>query len=153
MKNNSKTGILLIIPIIALVACSGNGVSNLSNSSGSSQDVAVEQMTPPDDYSGFTNPLKRDEANLNEGKELYQANCASCHGSGGEGDGPASGGLNPKPQNLAENQSRLSDSYLFWRISEGGLMDPFYSLMPAWRGLLDEEEIWQIITYVRTMGS
>jgi mono/diheme cytochrome c family protein len=32
-------------------------------------------------------------------------------------------------------------------------MDPFYSLMPAWRGLLDEEEIWQIITYVRTMGS
>jgi hypothetical protein len=57
------------------------------------------------------------------------------------------------PQNLAENQSQLSDSYLFWRISEGGLMDPFYSLMPAWRGLLDEEEIWQIITYVRTMGS
>jgi mono/diheme cytochrome c family protein len=153
MKKYSETGILLIISIIALVACSGNGTSGLSNSSGSSQSGTVDQMTPPDNYSGLTNPLKKDEATLNEGKELYQANCSSCHGSGGEGDGPASGGLNPMPQNLAENQSQLSDSYLFWRISEGGLMDPFYSLMPAWRGLLDEEEIWQIITYVRTMGS
>ena len=72
------------------------------------------------------------------------------NGFTGEGDGTASAGLDPKPQNLAERQSELSDAYLFWRISDGGLIEPFNSLMPGWRGLLSEDQIWQVITYLRT---
>ena len=46
----------------------------------------------------------------------------------------------------------LSDGYLFWRISEGGAMPPFNSAMLAWKGTLSEEEIWQVISYVRTFS-
>jgi len=82
---------------------------------------------------------------------LFQANCSSCHGLTGEGDGTAAAGLEPKPENLARNQSALSDAYLFWRISEGGLIDPFNSLMPTWKGLMSDEKIWQVVSYLRTL--
>lgn len=153
MQPYSRFWKILIILLLVLTGCGGFQGNQLPNSADGDQAGLEELRTPPEDFSGLTNPLKNTEKNLVEGESLYQANCSSCHGSGGEGDGPASGGLNPKPQNLAENQSEQSDAYLYWRISEGGLMEPFNSLMPAWRGLLDEDQIWQIITYVRTMGS
>ena len=152
MKLYSRMGITLIFLILGLAACNSQG-NQPPNSAVGSQAELEEQRIPPEDFSGLTNSLKNTEKNLAEGESLYQANCSSCHGVGGEGDGPASGGLNPKPQNLAETQSNQSDAYLYWRISEGGLMEPFNSLMPAWRGLLDEDQIWQIITYIRTMGN
>ena len=38
---------------------------------------------------------------LEKGRALFQTNCAACHGPGGQGDGPAAQGLNPKPRNFA----------------------------------------------------
>jgi mono/diheme cytochrome c family protein len=42
---------------------------------------------------------KPTDALISKGKALYQSNCASCHGTNGKGDGPASQGLNPPPRN------------------------------------------------------
>jgi mono/diheme cytochrome c family protein len=111
----------------------------------------VRNPDPPEQYAGLNNPFTDDPEAIAEGEILYQANCLSCHGSTGEGDGPAASGLEPPPQNLALRQSNLTDAYLFWRISEGGLIEPFNSIMPGWRGLLSEEKIWQIIAFLRTM--
>ncbi|EQA43870.1 cytochrome C [Leptospira broomii serovar Hurstbridge str. 5399] len=36
---------------------------------------------------------------LEQGKEIFAANCASCHGEKGAGDGLAAANLNPKPRN------------------------------------------------------
>jgi mono/diheme cytochrome c family protein len=105
----------------------------------------------PEQYSGLSNSYVDDSSAISAGETIFEANCASCHGLTGEGDGPASGGLNPPPANLAEKQANMSDAYIFWRISEGGLMEPFNSIMPGWKGLLDEQQIWQIIAYIRTM--
>jgi mono/diheme cytochrome c family protein len=105
----------------------------------------------PEAYQAFSNPYANDPEQIAAGEILYEANCSACHGITGEGDGPASGGLNPPPGNLALRQTTMGDPYLFWRISEGGLMEPFRSIMPGWRGLLDEDEIWQLISYIRTM--
>src|SRR5215213_3550834 len=38
---------------------------------------------------------------LARGAEIYQANCTSCHGASGNGEGPAAKGLEPPPTNLA----------------------------------------------------
>lgn len=152
MYPSSKLGKVSILILLVLSACGGFRGDLLTNASDGSRSETEAKTIPPDDFAGLTNPLKKTEENLAEGESLYQANCSSCHGTGGQGDGPAAGGFNPIPQVLAKNQSEQSDAYLYWRISEGGLMEPFNSSMPAWKGLLDEDQIWQIITYIRTMG-
>jgi len=42
-----------------------------------------------------------------------------------------------------------TDGYLFWTIAEGGM--PIQTAMPVFKGTLKEEEIWQIVTYLRNM--
>lgn len=36
---------------------------------------------------------------LEKGREIFNQNCASCHGEKGAGDGAAAASLNPKPRN------------------------------------------------------
>jgi cbb3-type cytochrome oxidase cytochrome c subunit len=63
------------------------------------------------------------------GHEVYLHNCASCHGQGGEGDGPGAAGLHPRPANLAEHEYTLDRlSFALWNGIAG-------TAMPAWRDL------------------
>ena len=41
----------------------------------------------------------------------------------------------------------MADEYLLWAISEGGA--PFGTDMPAFKDALSQDEIWQIIAYMR----
>jgi mono/diheme cytochrome c family protein len=150
MKKSSRLALsALFVTGMILSACSsGAGLADANSQSGS-----LERPEPPEDFADRTNPLDEDAAAIGEGEILYQANCASCHGATGLGDGPAAAALEPKPQNLAENQSSLTDAYVYWRIAEGGMIAPFNSVMPAWRGILAEEQIWQIVAYLRTLSS
>jgi len=137
----------LIILALGLLSCSGSGTQTAFF--GQEEPASIPDV--PEQYTGLRNPYVEDPDEIAAGEILYEANCAACHGVTGEGDGPASGGISPPPGNLASRHPTMSDSYVFWRISEGGLMEPFNSIMPGWKGLLDEQSIWQIITYMRTM--
>ena len=134
--------------LLMLAACTGGAKTQVDNPVG----VATDQRpTPPVEYADLKSP-KLNNSELGKGQQLYNINCVSCHGEKGLGDGPAAASLNPKPEPLALNQSSLSDSYLFWRISEGGQMEQFKSAMPAWKTILSEEKIWQVIGYLRNFG-
>ncbi|MGB0386292.1 MAG: c-type cytochrome [Ardenticatenaceae bacterium] len=115
--------------------------------------MARHHATIPDEYAGVSNPISADEASLARGEEIYTANCASCHGDGGVGDGPAAEALDPGPTNIAHTGQMLGDDYLLWRISEGGAESPFNSAMPSWKATLDEEARWDAINYIRALGS
>lgn len=80
--------------------------------------------------------------------------CGTYHGPEGKGDGPAAEGLDPKPASLADTQmmAELSDGYLFWRVSEGGIIEPFNSAMPPRKDILTEEQRWEAISFIRTLG-
>lgn len=94
----------------------------------------------PEAYAELTNPVEADEASLERGAELFITHCATCHGDGGMGDGPGGAILDPAPAPIAHTSQMMGDNYLFWRISEGGGMEPFNSAMPVWKGLLDEQD-------------
>ncbi len=108
----------------------------------------------PEAYHDLTNPLAGDDSALAAGKVIYEADCAACHGPQGKGDGPASAALDPKPADLADADmmSEASDAFIFWRVSEGGTMEPFNSAMPSWKQILSEKQRWQVITYVESFS-
>lgn len=148
MFRNPPIALLGLLIIAVSIAACGSQETQTAFFGEESTEI---QFEIPEIYDGLRNPYVNDPEQILVGEQLFEANCASCHGITGEGDGPASGGINPPPGNLAARHPSMSDSYMYWRISEGGLMKPFNSIMPGWKGLLDEESIWQIISYVRTM--
>lgn len=109
----------------------------------------IIHSTPPLEYAGLTNSLKRTAVNLTAGKFLYDANCAPCHGIASNGQGPEARGFWPPPADFTNKETiaALKEGYLFWRIKEGGMDEPFKSAMPAFGDALTDKEIWQIIMY------
>lgn len=86
-----------------------------------------------------------------KGKETFQTTCAACHGAEGKGDGVAAAALDPKPRNLSDAAyvSTLTDEHLYKVISEGGAAVGLSPMMAAWGGTLSEQDIWNVIAYIR----
>ncbi len=104
----------------------------------------------PDDYAGLSSPVAADEESLERGAEIYTTLCATCHGDGGMGDGPAGASLEPPAASVAHTSQMMRDDYLFWRISEGGVS--FQTAMPSFKASLDEQGRWDVINYMRALG-
>ena len=82
---------------------------------------------------------------LARGAEVYQANCAGCHGAIGRGDGPMAKGLQPAPANLADGAGLRDVSPLdyYRRISIGTVG----TAMPAFEGRLPADDRWAAALY------
>ncbi len=96
--------------------------------------------------------LAAEQGEPQRGKVLYQYGCQVCHGNEGRGDGPAAKNFDPSPQDLTDARyvQGLSDDHLFRVIKLGG--GPFGKPnMPAWGGLLKDEEIRDLVAYLRTL--
>ena len=125
---------LLVLIVFTLAACGG----------GSAEAVAT--LAPvPSEFAGKANPFGADAAAA--GATVFKVYCETCHGPQGHGDGPAGAVLDPAPKNLAELQATAGDDYLFWRISTG----KEGTAMVAWKGVLTDDEIWQVISYIHTL--
>jgi mono/diheme cytochrome c family protein len=83
------------------------------------------------------------------GEPLYQRYCSGCHGVDGRGGGknfmPHVGALAKKGYT-----ELLEDSYLAAITAEGGEAFGKSAFMPAWKSKLSEQDIADIIAYIRT---
>jgi mono/diheme cytochrome c family protein len=90
----------------------------------------------------------------NQGKAIYDRYCAACHGATGRGDGPSGAALPIKPSSLADGRlmNPLPDEFLSTIIREGGAAVGLSPLMPGWRAYLGDQQIAQVIGYVRALA-
>ncbi|HEY7518498.1 MAG TPA: copper-binding protein [Methylomirabilota bacterium] len=91
------------------------------------------------------------------GQEIFAAKCALCHGAKGDGKGPGASNLPLKPADFTDGKmvAEMAGNYWVWRVSEGGLVEPFKSkgsAMPAWKSELSMEDRWAVIAYSHTLS-
>lgn len=81
-----------------------------------------------------------DPAMLTEGASHYDTMCVSCHGAPGVEPGEIAMGLDPKPPELASEES-IDPATFFWITKHGVTMTG----MPAWGETHDDASLWSMV--------
>jgi high-affinity iron transporter len=83
---------------------------------------------------------------LENGKAVYEINCAACHGVSGEGNGPVAFAVKPPPRNLVKEPFKAGDSV-------GQIYTTITSGLPSTRMVgypqLKDVDRWAVAYYVR----
>lgn len=93
-------------------------------------------------------------AQIEAGRGIFEANCAACHGPGGQGDGAAAAALDPKPRNLTDAAYMKTRSAETLRkvIAEGGPSAGLSPVMVGWQASLSPDQIDAVLAYVLSLG-
>ena len=95
------------------------------------------------------NPLPATAENIHAGRDNFSRYCFACHGLDGQNTGvPFAEKMSPAvPPLTSPAVQGYTDGQLKWVIDNG----IFPSGMPASKGILSDDEIWQIVVYVRNL--
>ena len=94
------------------------------------------------------------------GKTAYTTNCVSCHGETGKGDGPVGQVLQPPPRDFSAGDFQLdgdgdgtpgSDADLKAVVAKGAGAFGGNQMMAAWGGILSDQDIDNVVAYIRTL--
>lgn len=94
---------------------------------------------------GISVPALDEPARVHEGAEHYSAMCVDCHLAPGITVSEIRAGLLPHPPNLS--QQVIDPRVAFWAIKHGIKA----SGMPAWGQTHDDEEVWNIVSFVHQL--
>ena len=110
-----------------------------------------ETLSPEDRWAvtTYVATLRAGEGDVREGEGLYAAQCASCHGAAGGGDGPLAATLSVRPPALRDLavQGRFSDDELVELVLRGRPGTP----MPGFARVLDAETARKLVAFVRVL--
>lgn len=146
------------------VACSESGKADAKPADVKPTDAKPADVKPADAKPSDAKPTGAKPAGTKPGdvegpaKEaatLLASRCAACHGTAGKGDGPAAGGLNPKPRSFGDPawQKSVTDEHLAKVIVEGGAAVGKSPLMTANPDLKDKPEVVKaLVKAIRAFG-
>jgi cytochrome c oxidase cbb3-type subunit 3 len=105
--------------------------------------IPNSQLQPagPLSSTDIQNPYEGNAWAISEGEKLFGwFNCTGCHAHGGGGIGPA---LNDRNWTYGGEPAQIFESIVKGR-SNG---------MPTWRGRIPDYQVWQLVTYVRSLAN
>lgn len=90
------------------------------------------------------NPIAPTEANLLDGARLYRDKCADCHGRPDNPDSDYGASFYPRAPQFMQARTHLPENQDFYLVKNGVRR----SAMPAWRNIMADSEIWQVVTFL-----
>jgi copper transport protein len=128
-------GLRVAVVVAAVVAGFGVG----------SRAVVEAANQAPAPAATASNPIRQDLDSVLRGRDVYMANCASCHGTDGDGNGPTAAGMLPAPGPLDSAVIGSSPGQLSYVITNGVAG----TRMPGFATILSENDRWDLVNYLR----
>ena len=109
----------------------------------------VAQTKPwvvPANFKSMKNPIATSDVSIKAGQALYVKTCAACHGKTGIGDGPKAKSLKTTVGDFSKAVSQnQTDGEHFYKTKTGR------GDMPKYEGKLSDDDIWNVVNYIRTL--
>ncbi len=141
MKLQSALAAALITVAFFAVACTQKSSDSAPTGAQPAVTIPVGPVPGPGKAVNLPkNPYEGNEVALREGRQLFVwMNCSGCHGGhGGGGMGPS---LRDPVWIYGSADARIFDSIAHGRAHG----------MPAWGVKLPEDQIWKLVTYIKSM--
>ncbi len=106
-------------------------------------DVYADKHKPDGD-----NPIAVTAANLTQGALQYEERCALCHGGAKARVSPMQNQFSPPAPQLIDRVPHDPPAWIFWVTKHGVRM----TAMPAWTGILSDDDIWKIVAFIKNSG-
>ena len=133
LKNIKTTILLAVIAVVSLALYSFTY-------------EVQEEWVVPEEYEKMKNPTDP-SVDLDIGKSLYNKHCKSCHGKEGYGDGPKADEVEGDLGDFSSEEFHAqSDGAIFYKSYIGRYDMPNYE-----KKIPDEEDMWLVVNYMRTM--
>jgi mono/diheme cytochrome c family protein len=100
-------------------------------------------------FSSFV-AAQNETPNVINGEAIYEQHCLRCHGINGDGNGPDSKFLIVPPANFQDARFSLKPEWEMLSIISHGII---FSPMHGWQNRLSEEEMLDVLSYVRKLGA
>ncbi len=109
------------------------------------------------DYANWLSGGAKNESMAQAGERLFnQLGCVTCHVADGTGRAPSLVGLYGKSEKLRTGEARVVDETLIRQaiVTPNSVLLPDYPpIMPTFQGQINEEQVLQLIAYVKSLGS
>jgi cytochrome c oxidase subunit II len=121
---------------------------------GHSHMVGSIVVMKPDDYSRWLTSQMNTQSMAEQGERLFgQLGCGTCHGEGAKTSGPPLQGLFDSEVKLQTGQTvKADDEYLRNAVLGPQGVAGYPTLMPTFQGQVNEEEVLQLIAYIKSLG-
>ncbi|MEP7284375.1 MAG: c-type cytochrome [Chloroflexota bacterium] len=139
---------LLIVSILLVSVAACGGLAGEPRIVSTEALPTVTPTAPPD----LGRPLAR--VSLARGAEIFGGaqGCANCHGIGGLGDGPVAANFTCTIPPVAKPDIARSQTINAWfAITTSGNKGATTCLMPPWNSRLDEQQRWDVTSYLYSL--
>ena len=96
------------------------------------------------------------QSNAKRGGRIYKSFCSPCHGIEGDGRGPRARNelLQPPPRDHTNGfcMNMQPDVRFFKVIKFGGKANNLSHIMPQWKHILSDKEIFHILAFIRSLA-
>ncbi|MFZ5589992.1 MAG: c-type cytochrome [Pseudomonadota bacterium] len=147
----ATVGIGLVLGVLAALAFIYSGVFNVAATVKDARPlywmlVATREASIKRHARDIQAPAPGGAARVDNGFRIFREECVMCHTPPGRPPTMMAEGLNPQAPALTELVEDMSDAELFW-VTKHGIR---FTGMPAWRPSRSDQEIWDLVAFMRT---